>query len=602
MTGKNISVDRCFEDAENSGTLDLSGRNLKEFPEYPEECELIDVIECDISKNRFTELPTVVCEFVVLERLNCHHNAIRSIPDTSRLTSLTWLNLSKNQLQTLPEHICGLPLQVLIVSNNRLSCIPNEICNLKHIQYLNISSNEIVSLPSTIGQLSTLRELNIHQNHLEQLPDEICKLKLEKLDFSSNRITVIPIVFRYLTTLTELVLANNPLQSPPAQLCTRGRVHIFKYLSIAAQIQDKGKDSTKSYSLAHHNASSILTEENLFPSPNEERTSRRVDRRNSEQTKNNDQSRIGRKRTTSLEAELTRADLLLTEERKLDIFGFEGAEIQSDLDSQRNGEELRETSRKLQVQLEKQKENARQKQVNESRVKMTDGSKNRRRPSASQQPAVSKVESKSSLVKNVERVNNSKSKDDSQHDRKDVKASIKYVETERRKSKKENDVNYAEDVYMPRNAEDTPFPGIYKRSQTATPSSAYAKKFTVRRMYESAREELEKVELLREAIEKRLKVRLPDDIPACLADGTVLCHLINYIRKGTIPTIFVPTPNMPKLTMSKCLKNVDHFLAACQKLGVGRDKLCNPADIVQEKNPANVWLTVEALLMETKSS
>lgn len=48
MTGKNISVDRCFEDAENSGTLDLSGRNLKEFPEYPEECELIDVIECGL--------------------------------------------------------------------------------------------------------------------------------------------------------------------------------------------------------------------------------------------------------------------------------------------------------------------------------------------------------------------------------------------------------------------------------------------------------------------------------------------------------------------------------------------------------------------------
>ena len=46
------------------------------------------------------------------------------------------------------------------------------------------------------------------------------------------------------------------------------------------------------------------------------------------------------------------------------------------------------------------------------------------------------------------------------------------------------------------------------------------------------------------AIESRLKVRLPDDIPACLADGTVLCHLINYIKKGTIPTIFVPTPNM----------------------------------------------------------
>ena len=47
----------------------------------------------DISKNRFTELPLVVCAFIMLERLNCHHNNIRSIPDSSKLKSLTWLNL-----------------------------------------------------------------------------------------------------------------------------------------------------------------------------------------------------------------------------------------------------------------------------------------------------------------------------------------------------------------------------------------------------------------------------------------------------------------------------------------------------------------------------
>ena len=46
MAGKNISVDRCFQDAEDTGILELCGRNLKEFPEHPEECELIDVIDC----------------------------------------------------------------------------------------------------------------------------------------------------------------------------------------------------------------------------------------------------------------------------------------------------------------------------------------------------------------------------------------------------------------------------------------------------------------------------------------------------------------------------------------------------------------------------
>ena len=46
MAGKNISIDRCFEDAENTGILDLCGRSLKGFPDISEDCELIDVIEC----------------------------------------------------------------------------------------------------------------------------------------------------------------------------------------------------------------------------------------------------------------------------------------------------------------------------------------------------------------------------------------------------------------------------------------------------------------------------------------------------------------------------------------------------------------------------
>ncbi|XP_028405618.1 leucine-rich repeat and calponin homology domain-containing protein 3-like [Dendronephthya gigantea] len=604
MAGKNISVDRCFFDAEDTGILELCARNLKEFPEHPEECELIDVIECDISKNRFFELPAVVCEFVMLERLNCHHNSIRTIADTSRLTSLTWLNLSKNQLQRLPDHVCGLPLQVLIISNNKLSCIPDEICHLKHIQYLNLSSNELTSLPSSIGELSTLRELNVHQNQLEQLPDEICKLKLEKLDFSCNRITVIPTVFRFLTTLTDLVLGNNPLQSPPAQLCTRGRGHIFKYLAIAAQTQDKGKEATKKYNLSHRDANSILTEANLLPTRKKEQKSSKS---SEVERKNSDRGRRSSNRSASLEAELTKAHHLLSVERQFDHTGLDEA-VNTEDNSKSTGDELRETSRKLQIQREKQKENARQRHAEESRGYKQDSSRSldRRKMPTNKKPAtVVKVigsENKSSVVKKVEVSDNLK--EDLQDSRNEAKLSKKKLESEKKKIKRQSDSDRNSAEEENGDKEFVPFPGIHKRSQIATPTSAYSSmpNFTVRRMYESAREEFEKVELLRDAIESRLKVRLPDDIPACLADGTVLCHLVNYIRKGTIPSIFVPTPNMPKLTMSKCLKNVDYFLAACLRLGVERDKLCNTSDIVQEKNPGNVWLTVEALLAETKSS
>ncbi|GLD72851.1 leucine-rich repeat and calponin homology domain-containing protein 1 isoform X11, partial [Lates japonicus] len=43
--------------------------------------------------------------------------------------------------------------------------------------------------------------------------------------------------------LQSLQLENNPLQSPPAQICIKGKVHIFKYLSIEACRSEKMPDS-----------------------------------------------------------------------------------------------------------------------------------------------------------------------------------------------------------------------------------------------------------------------------------------------------------------------------------------------------------------------
>lgn len=69
----------------------------------------------DLSKNRFSELPEEVSEFLFLERLVCYHNAIKHIPDTiSSLQCLNFLDLSRNQLTTLPREICLLPIQVMI--------------------------------------------------------------------------------------------------------------------------------------------------------------------------------------------------------------------------------------------------------------------------------------------------------------------------------------------------------------------------------------------------------------------------------------------------------------------------------------------------------
>ncbi|XP_051047324.1 DISP complex protein LRCH3 isoform X3 [Phodopus roborovskii] len=107
-------------------------------------------------------------------------------------------------------------------------------------------------------------------------------------------------------------------------------------------------------------------------------------------------------------------------------------------------------------------------------------------------------------------------------------------------------------------------------------------------------EELKSIDQLRKHIEYRLKVSLPCDLGAALTDGVVLCHLANHVRPRSVPSIHVPSPAVPKLTMAKCRRNVENFLDACRKIGVPQDNLCSPSDILQLN--LSVKRTVETLL------
>ncbi|KAF4020835.1 hypothetical protein G4228_012754 [Cervus hanglu yarkandensis] len=97
-------------------------------------------------------------------------------------------------------------------------------------------------------------------------------------------------------------------------------------------------------------------------------------------------------------------------------------------------------------------------------------------------------------------------------------------------------------------------------------------------------------------IEYRLKVSLPCDLGAALTDGVVLCHLANHVRPRSVPSIHVPSPAVPKLTMAKCRRNVENFLEACRKIGVPQEQLCLPLHILEEKGLSQVAVTVQALL------
>ncbi|NWV59155.1 LRCH3 protein, partial [Malurus elegans] len=116
----------------------------------------------------------------------------------------------------------------------------------------------------------------------------------------------------------------------------------------------------------------------------------------------------------------------------------------------------------------------------------------------------------------------------------------------------------------------------------------------VRQNSKQREEELQLIEQLRKNIESRLKVSLPSDLGAALTDGVVLCHLANHVRPRSVPSIHVPSPAVPKLTMAKCRRNVENFLEACRRIGVPQDNLCSPSDILQLN--LSVKRTVETLL------
>ena len=49
---------------------------------------------------------------------------------------------------------------------------------------------------------------------------------------------------------------------------------------------------------------------------------------------------------------------------------------------------------------------------------------------------------------------------------------------------------------------------------------------------------------LRLEIESRLRITMPEDISAALADGVILCHVANHVRPRAVPSIHVPSPSV----------------------------------------------------------
>ncbi|XP_074955133.1 DISP complex protein LRCH3 isoform X15 [Phalacrocorax aristotelis] len=639
------SLDRALEEAAASGTLSLSGRKLRDYPRASAaNHDLSDTTQADLSRNRLSELPAEACHFVSLESLNLYQNCIRYIPEAVlNLQSLTFLNISRNQLSTLPVHLCSLPLKVLIASNNKLVSIPEEIGQLRQLTELDVSCNEIQTIPPQIGNLESLRDLNVRRNNLVHLPEELAELPLIRLDFSCNKITTIPVCYRNLRHLQTIMLENNPLQSPPAQICIKGKIHIFKYLNIeACKIAPELPDYDRrpmGFGSCHEELYSGRPYGALDSGFNSVDSG---DKRWSGNEPTDEFSDLPLRVAEITKEQRLRRESQYQENRGSTVVTNGGVEHDLDqidyIDSCATEEEEEEGSPVKPVSIrEFQRTEDTRRYLHQNRppadspyflsshhsqVSNTDPELHRRhieRTRREAQLAALQYEEERMRTKQIQReavLDFVKQKaslspqkqsplDSESDDRSTISPGSPTTQTvhlsppypgHAAPPSYRNPSQRPESFLFRAAVRDEANKVVTSPSTRALSPANDSADPRVRQNSKQREEELELIEQLRKNIESRLKVSLPSDLGAALTDGVVLCHLANHVRPRSVPSIHVPSPAVPKLTMAKCRRNVENFLEACRRIGVPQEQLCLPLHILEEKGLTQVAVTVQALL------
>ncbi|NXW63149.1 LRCH1 protein, partial [Eurystomus gularis] len=521
-----------------------------------------------------------------------------------------------------------------------------------------VSCNEITALPQQIGQLKSLKELNVRRNYLEVLPQELVQLPLVKFDFSCNKVLVIPICFRKMVQLQVLLLENNPLQSPPAQICTKGKVHIFKYLTVQAcqiktadslylnaieqqhlpqPVEESKKDSDSGVgsdngdkrlsatepsdedTISFNVPMSDIVEEDqvLKEDSGHHANSRKVEfHQGSSHLIVNDKSRetgneFDESDTLTTEFmsyikaslaaecdELLRIEedtqwqtdeiINLSEEQIIDIAMIEQLREAVDLlqDPNRLSMDISESSGVNLYPMEPATALEFQELTVNSQVQME----------------MASLGQNDLIVWNTSgQMSHNENKDKSPTMSPTTNTTIPFGLKPRSDPSLSlppisfNTLTQAQtwDNFSYSIPSEGDSDNVFLRPQRNLES--IDPQFTIRRKMEQMREERELVEQLRENIETRLKICLPEDLGSALMDGVVLCHLVNHVRPRSVGSIHVPSPAVPKLSMAKCRRNVENFLDACRKLGIPEADLCSPYDILQS-DIRHIRKTVDTLL------
>ncbi|XP_061903714.1 leucine-rich repeat and calponin homology domain-containing protein 2 isoform X3 [Entelurus aequoreus] len=556
-----------------------------------------------VSNNKLVSIPEEIGKAKELMELDVSCNEIQVLPvQVGRLQALRELNIRKNCLQMLPEELADLPLIRLDFSCNKITEIPAVYRKLRQLQHIILENNPMQSPPAQIclkGKVHIFKYLNIQACRLDKKPDTL------DLPSLSKRCLPQPLT----DSMEDFYPSKN--HGPDSGI---GSDNGDKRLSTTEPSDDDTVSLHSQVSeTARADALSLLSkmdsckDQDLYdfiePNPDEDPALSECD----------GQQNCHVSCIKELEKVLNLSHSSKDKESWKEESGSDKEQLLEEED-----DELKEVLdlRKIAVQLLQQEQQnrflshsgsssskarpplqPRSASLDEGR---SDTSVLSGQPSSScsfdgnLKTDQSDSESKWPLVPPV--LNQNEDRKRNKYLRKDY---LKYKCQSARKSCCGND-NCEESLRNSDFSSTLTVFGLKPRSAFTRGGhqefSSTEPSFTMRRKMEHLREEIEQIGLLRQNIESRLKVLLPDDVGGALMDGVVLCHLANHICPRSVASIHVPSPAVPKLSMAKCRRNVENFLDACKKMGVPQDKLCLPHHILEERGLVKVGETVQALL------
>ncbi|XP_054060520.1 DISP complex protein LRCH3 isoform X12 [Rissa tridactyla] len=627
-------------DLSDTTQADLSRNRLSELP--AEACHFVSLESLNLYQNCIRYIPEAVLNLQSLTFLNISRNQLSTLPVHLCSLPLKVLIASNNKLVSIPEEIGQLrQLTELDVSCNEIQTIPPQIGNLESLRDLNVRRNNLVRLPEELAELPLIR-LDFSCNKITTIP--VCYRNLRHLQtimLENNPLQSPPAqicikgkihIFKYLNI--EACKIAPDLPDYDRRPMGFGSCHEELYSSRPYGALDSGFNSVDSGD-KRWSGNEPTDEFSDLPLRVAEITKEQRLRRENQYQENRGSTVVT---NGGVEHDLDQIDYIdscATEEEEEEVrqpkcmdsdslssqfmayidqrrISNEGSpvkpvsrEFQRTEDARRYLHQNRDTDELRRPETLNLMQDREHHQVLRSYVDRTE------RPPADS-PYFLSLSSHHSQVTNTDAELHRRH---IERTRREAQLAALQYEEERMRTKQiqreavldfvKQKASLSPQKQSPLDSESddrsTISPGSPNTQTAATSSSTRALSPAndsadprIRQNSKQREEELELIEQLRKNIESRLKVSLPSDLGAALTDGVVLCHLANHVRPRSVPSIHVPSPAVPKLTMAKCRRNVENFLEACRRIGVPQDNLCSPSDILQLN--LSVKRTVETLL------